>query len=92
MALIDANGPGAADPPGEEDPRADQPLHGGMDRAEGLAHRLRELPEGELPHVVRAKETEDTHLGLGAQEILEHRMAKAAELYRFFDYIIDFSI
>jgi len=90
MSGVDTYGPGTADAPGEDDARAQELLKGRIDRAEGLTHGQGELPQGEFPPRVRAEEPEDSHLGLGAQKILEHVSDRVPGLYRFSDYRYDF--
>src|SRR3972149_11670991 len=90
MSGVDAHGPRTANAPGEDHARAQELLKGWIDRAEGLAHGHGELPQGELPPGVRTEEPEDSHLGLGAQKILEHVSDTVPGLYRFSDYTYDF--
>src|SRR6266545_1497783 len=91
MAAVDADQPGSADSPCQDDTRAQELPQGGMDRPQGLPEGQCELARRELPLGIDAQHPKDADLRPGAQDILEHAPEIAIGLFRYFDYKYDFS-
>src|SRR6266581_2429458 len=91
MATIDPDHPGTADSTREDDASTQELAQGWMNRAQGLPDGQCELPRRELPLGIGAEDPKDADLRPGAQDILEHAPEIATRLFRYFDYMYDFS-
>src|SRR5712691_1035344 len=91
MRPVEADGPGATYPSGEDHVGGHELREGGMDGSERLTHGARDLPRGELAVGVGEEEPEDPDLAPGPQDFLDHAIPYTLDLYRFFDYMYYFS-